>query len=150
MTFQSLKDERLEQAKNKIYSEMLIIITYFIALSFLYKSLYCHMTLSQCLTEFIILLFLPLYQAVRSRQMGVVLESTAVGWKKHLPVILVVFFMGALIWFANSSSSFENRSAATGIFVLFYLVLFVALRQLFAHMERKRAAKLEHRYDDAD
>ena len=68
-----IKDERLMQAKTKIHSELFIITYYAVLISFVVKSLVLQMDLSQCLLEFILLVGTPVYQSVRSRQMGVVL-----------------------------------------------------------------------------
>ena len=48
MTLQQLKDERVEQAKSKIYSELMLIIFYIVVASFCVKALYFHMDLKQC------------------------------------------------------------------------------------------------------
>lgn len=70
MTLQQLKDERVEQAKSKIYSELMLIIFYIVVASFCVKALYFHMDLKQCATEYIILILTPIYQAIRSRPNG--------------------------------------------------------------------------------
>ena len=59
MTLQQLKDERVEQAKSKIYSELMLIIFYIVVASFCVKALYFHMDLKQCATEYIILILTP-------------------------------------------------------------------------------------------
>ena len=122
MTLQQLKDERVEQAKSKIYSELMLIIFYIVVASFCVKALYFHMDLKQCATEYIILILTPIYQAIRSRQMGVVL-STKSSRKALLPTAAIIILMA---------------------------VLFLVVQGIFIHLERKRAEKLEHQYDDED
>lgn len=148
-TLQQIKDERVEQAKHKIYSELMHIIFYIVVISFMVKALYFNMDLKQCATEYIIMILCPLYQAFRSHQMGVVL-STKASRKALLPTAAILIIMVVLIWLRTGGAP-SNTSI---VFVLIYLgifaLLFLLIQGLYVHMERKRAEKLEHQYDDED
>ena len=149
MTFQQLKDERVEQAKSKIYSELMLIIFYLVAASFCVKALYFHMDLKQCATEYIILIMTPIYQTVRSRQMGVVL-STKYSRKALLPTAAIIMLMVVLLWMSNKGVPSTARTLSAVLSLAVFAVLFLVVQGIFLHLERKRAEKLEHQYDDED
>ena len=149
MTLQQLKDERVEQAKSKIYSELMLIIFYIVVASFCVKALYFHMDLKQCATEYIILILTPIYQAIRSRQMGVVL-STKPSRKALLPTAAIIILMVVLLWMSNKGVPSTARTISAVLSLAVFAVLFLVVQGIFIHLERKRAEKLEHQYDDED
>ena len=149
MTLQQLKDERVEQAKSKIYSELMLIIFYIVVASFCVKALYFHMDLKQCATEYIILILTPIYQAIRSRQMGVVL-STKSSRKALLPTAAIIILMVVLLWMSNKGVPSTARTISAVLSLAIFAVLFLVVQGIFIHLERKRAEKLEHQYDDED
>lgn len=148
----NFKDERIEQAKNKIYSELMLIIFYIIAISFVVKSLYFRMELKQCMTEYIILILSPVYQMVRSRQMGVVLNANAkkTGWKAMIPAVLVLLLCLGLLWMRDGNVPTGARAASVFLSLAVFAVFFLILQRVFLHSEQKRAEKLEHKFDDKD
>ena len=149
MTLQQLKDERVEQAKSKIYSELMLIIFYIVVASFCVKALYFHMDLKQCATEYIIMILTPIYQAIRSRQMGVVL-STKSSRKALLPTAAIIILMVVLLWMSNKGVPSTARTISAVLSLAVFAVLFLVVQGIFIHLERKRAEKLEHQYDDED
>ena len=149
MTLQQLKDERVEQAKSKIYSELMLIIFYIVVASFCVKALYFHMDLKQCATDYIILILTPIYQAIRSRQMGVVL-STKSSRKALLPTAAIIILMVVLLWMSNKGVPSTARTISAVLSLAVFAVLFLVVQGIFIHLERKRAEKLEHQYDDED
>ena len=149
MTLQQLKDERVEQAESKIYSELMLIIFYIVVASFCVKALYFHMDLKQCATEYIILILTPIYQAIRSRQMGVVL-STKSSRKALLPTAAIIILMVVLLWMSNKGVPSTARTISAVLSLAVFAVLFLVVQGIFIHLERKRAEKLEHQYDDED
>ena len=55
-----IKDERIEQARNKIWAEMMQIL-YFIAIfSFVVKILFLHQSLQDCTLEYVVLILTPI------------------------------------------------------------------------------------------
>ena len=57
MMMQQMKDERVEQAKHKIYAELMLISYGIIVVSYCIKAIYFEMSMRQCATEFIILIW---------------------------------------------------------------------------------------------
>lgn len=155
MTFQQIKDERIEQAKHKIYAELMLITYGIIVISYCIKSLYFGMDLRQCATEFIILILAPLYQAFRSRQMGVVFGNIkTVWWKQLLPVLGVVVLLYALVLarnYVNGQSASLSVNIFSGVLSLVsFIAIFIAIRSIVVYAERRRAERLAHQYDDED
>lgn len=146
MTLQQLKDERVEQAKSKIYSELMLIIFYIVVASFCVKALYFHMDLKQCATEYIILILTPIYQAIRSRQTEVVLGTGKDSRKRATPLLLLLL----LIPFFLRRSEIANGDFSALLPPVVFVLLFLAIQYLFSHAEKKRAENLEKRYDAED
>ena len=133
MTLQQLKDERVEQAKSKIYSELMLIIFYIVVASFCVKALYFHMDLKQCATEYIILILTPIYQAIRSRQMGVVL-STKSSRKALLPTAAIIILMVVLLWMSNKGVPSTARTISAVLSLAVFAVLFLVVQGIFIHL----------------
>lgn len=140
------QDERTLQVKNRIHAELMRIMLYVIVLSFCIKTLYFHMNLRQCMTEYIILISAPLYQAVRAHQAEVVLGTGQDSRRRAVPLLLLLL----LIPFSMRSSEIANGNFSSLLPPVVFIVLFLAIRYLFSHAEEKRAEKLEKRYDTDD
>jgi len=143
-----IRDERVEQSKNKIFAEMMHLVYLFIVLSFIVKSLYFKMDLSQCVTEYVILIATPIYQMVRSRQLGVVLSThprEQMTPKKNIisAIIAIVFFF--FFWLGSGKQ--VTREFAIGYSATFFLVFFL-VRFVFVRLEERRMEKLVKEYED--
>lgn len=143
-----IRDERVEQFKNKIYGELFQLVYLFIVASFIVKSLYFKMNLSQCITEYVILIVAPLYQMVRSRQLGVVLATNLrqqMSPKRNMIGALVgIAFFFLFWWFSGRQIS---KEFAVSYIVTFWVVFFLA-RAIFIRFEERRMKKLEREYED--
>ena len=143
-----IRDERVEQTKNKIYAELMQLVYLLVAISFLAKSLYFKMELPQCVTEFVILILAPIYQMVRTRQLGVVLVGNLrqeMTLKKNTLVtivILAMFLLFQLISGKEITVSFLLKDVAV------FLVIFFVVRGIVVHMEGRRVEKLAKKYED--
>ena len=143
------KDERIEFAKQKIYSEMLIIIYYIAVISFCVKVLFFNMSLAACTTEYVILIFTPIYQTIRARALQVVLMpegKSYTGWRLLLPLLIAVSLF-CFVAYRNggfSDGSFNGPIAS----IIAFIIAFVVIRVLFVHLESKRRRKLESDYTD--
>ena len=138
-----IKDERIEQARNKIWAEMMQIL-YFIAIfSFVVKILFLHQSLQDCTLEYVVLILTPIYQMIRARQMGVVLNVVA----KPNPKRLVASLVGG-ICFAMQTEAKQPAEIFTmlGTFVVVFLVVQFGMYR----MGKRRQEKLEKVYDDEE
>lgn len=140
------KDERIEHAKQKIGSEMMQLVFYGVVISFLVKVLFLHYGLEQCILEFLILVLVPIYQAIRCRQLGIVLSAfVKPTLKNSIPSIITgVFVMG--FYFLAVSQEKDKIAAITGMIA--FCVTFIAARFGFYHLEKRRKEKLEKEYDE--
>lgn len=84
------QDERTLQVRNRIYAELMRIMLCVVVLSFCIKTLYFHMDLAQCMTEYILMILAPVYQAVRIRQTEVVLGTGQDSRKRATPLLLLL------------------------------------------------------------
>ena len=87
------QDERTLQVRNRIYAELMRIMLCVVVLSFCIKTLYFHMDLAQCMTEYILMILAPVYQAVRIRQTEVVLGTGKDSRKRATPLLLLLLLI---------------------------------------------------------
>ena len=135
------QDERTLQVRNRIYAELMRIMLCVVVLSFCIKTLYFHMGLTQCMTEYILMILAPVYQAVRIRQTEVVLGTGQDSRKRATPLLLLL-----LIPFFLRKSEWTNGDFSALLPPVVFVLLFLAIQYLFFHAEKKRAEKLEKRY----
>ncbi|KXL54095.1 hypothetical protein CLNEO_01910 [Anaerotignum neopropionicum] len=143
-----IRDERVEQNKNKILAELMRLVCFFVVISFVVKSLYFKMDLSQCITEYVIIIFAPIYQMVRSRQLGVVLTTNLreqLNPKRNIIMAIlgvVVFFF---IWFTSGRQVTKEFAFW---YIATFLVAFFLIRVVFVRSEEGRIKKLEKEFED--
>ncbi|MDD4843668.1 MAG: hypothetical protein PHU31_04985 [Anaerotignum sp.] len=143
-----IRDERVEQARNKIYGELFQILFLFVMTTFLVKALYYKMELSQCITEFVIMIVTPIYQMVRSRQLGVVLATNLrqqMSPKRN--ILSAVTAIGLFFFFWVTSGKQVTAEFAFSYIVTFCVVFFL-VRVGFVHLEEHRMKKLEKKFAD--
>ncbi|MDR3585986.1 MAG: hypothetical protein P4L59_11785 [Desulfosporosinus sp.] len=146
-----MKDERIEQAKLKIRSEMAIIILYGVAGSFLVKTLAFKMSLQESMIEYLILIFFPLYQFLRMHMLKVSIYSER-GKKssiKNLFVAIGILVVASIVLIFNSiktSALYDWHSPV--IFLFIFVVLFLTIFFLTNKFNYYRGHKYEKEFDD--
>ena len=140
-------DERVVQAKQKIGSELMLLMYYFILLAFCVKVLVFGMTFEDCITEFIILVAAPVYQNIRARQMKVVLNDFSRKASKVSTVSSILVAVGIMAFFMWRT---EGRIDPEEIisYAASFAAMFILVRYGFTYMEKRRAKKLEEEYDE--
>lgn len=146
-----MKDERIEQAKNKIRSEMTIIIFAGVIVSFLVKTLVFNMDLQECIIEYIIMIFFPLYQFIRMHMMKISIYSEHGNKQslKNLIITIIILVVASAVFIFNlmkESSVYDWQNAVGGIFK--FLVLFVAISFIIDKYNQHRGHKYEKEFDD--
>ena len=139
-------DERVLQARRKIGSEMMQLMYYFIVITFCVKVLYFGMGLEDCVTEYIIMIGAPIYQNIRTRQLGVVLGDYKKASKASTVSAIFVGICVMLFAFWRLDGSMEPAEALSSI--VSFAAAFALARFAFARIEAKRAKKLEQKYDE--
>lgn len=146
-----MKDERIEQAINKIRSEMAVIIFYGVAVSFLVKTLVFNMSLEDKITEFLILIFFPIYQFIRMHMMKISIYSGPGNKQpvKNLVIAIAIFLvMSAMLIFKSMKQSegyvWQNSIPS----LLTFLVLFVSVFFISNKFNQHRGHQYENEFDD--
>ena len=139
-------DERVLQARRQIGSEMMQLMYYFIVIAMCVKVLVFGMTFEDCITEFVILVGVPIYQNIRARQMKVVLGNFRKYSRKGAVIAIVGGTIGMLLSMWRLKGSIDKADAVTSIVT--FAITFSLVRYGFAHLEKKRAEKLEKEYED--
>lgn len=146
-----MKDERIEQAKNKIRSEMATIILYGVAISFVVKTLVFHMTLQESITEYLILIFSPLYQFIRMHMMKISIYSERRNKysMKNLLITITILVVASAVYILNSlknSAVYDWRSPV--IFLFIFIILFATIFFIANKYNLDRGHKYEKEFDD--
>lgn len=139
-------DERILQARRQIGSEMMLLIYYFIVIAFCIKTLFFGIELQNCLTEFIILIGAPLYQAYRSRKLGIVLGDYRKASKPSNIIAIGIGLILLLLSLRRSAGGWNSVGAIAGL--ISFAAAFIFARFGFAKLEKRRAEKLEKEYED--
>ena len=142
----NLVDERVIQTKQKIGSEMMHLMYYFLVIAMCVKVLVFGMTFEDCISEFIIIVSAPIYQNIRARQMKVVLSNFRKYSRKGAVFAIVGGTIGMFLSMLRLKGSIDKADAVTSIVTV--AVTFSLARYGFAHLEKKRAEKLEKEYED--
>lgn len=143
-----IRDERVEQYKNKIYGELFQLVYLFVVASFVVKGLYFKMDLSQCITEYVIMIAAPIYQMVRTRQLGVVLATNL---RQHMSAKrnIIAAVLGIVLFFFFWVSSGKQVSAEFALsYIITFFVVFFLVRVIFIRIEEGRMKKLEKEFED--
>lgn len=148
-----MKDERIDQAINKIRSEMMIIILFGAAASFLVKTLVFHMGLKECITEYLILVLSPVYQFIRMHMMKISMTNergNKQSVKKLIISIGVIVILSAVYILNAMRKSAAYNWQSPLIFLIIYFILFVSLFFITQKFNRHKGHKYEMEFDDDD
>ena len=147
-----MMDERTTQVRNKIMSEMAMLMYLFVAAAFAVKVLLLGKGIRDCVVEYVILILAPLYQYVRARQLKFSLYRPGYGSQKHrVRRNLVSVTVGALVfilvfWRTSKTGTLDVKEVVPG--VLTFVVVFLLTRVVIVRIEKKRADRLEQEYED--
>lgn len=147
-----MKDERIEQAKNRIRSEIAIIIYIGVIVSFLVKTWVFNMDLQECITEYVIMIFFPLYQFIRMHIMKISIYSERGNKQlvRNLIITIAILVVASAVFIFNSmpeSAMYVGQSPVNG-FIFTFLVLFVAIFFISNKYNQHRGQKYEKEFDD--
>lgn len=147
-----MKDERIEQAINKIRSEMMILILFGAATSFLVKTLVFQMGLKECITEYLILVLSPVYQFIRMHMMKISIYSEPGNKQsvKNLIISITVIVILSGLYIFNAMKKSVSNNWQSPIFLLTFLILFVSVFLMTNKFNRHRGHKYEIEFDDDD
>lgn len=139
-------DERVLQARQKIGSEMMQLMYYFIVIAFCAKVLVFGMAFEDCITEFIIMVGAPIYQNIRARQMKVVLSNFRKTSKASTISSILAAAAVMLFYMWKAEGNIDTAEAVSSI--ASFAVTFALVRYGFTYIEKRRAEKLDAEYED--
>lgn len=146
-----MKDERIEQAKNKIRSEMAVIIFIGSLVSFLIKTWVFDMDMQAYITEYVIMIFFPLYQFIRMNMMKISIYSERGNKQSFRNLVITIALLAAasaVPIFNSVTKSEVNLWQNPAVRMVTFLVLFTALVLIANKYNQHRAHKYEKELDD--
>ena len=134
-----MMDERTTQVRNKIMSEMAMLMYLFVAAAFAVKVPLLGKGIRDCVV-------------VRARQLKFSLYRPGYGSQQHrVRRNLVSVAVGALVfilvfWRTSKTGTLDVKEVVPG--VLTFVVVFLLTRVVIVRIEKKRADRLEQEYED--
>ena len=125
-------DERVKGEYRQIYSELLSIILVFTAVSLLVKFFLFDAAVSECVTEFVILVFSPVYLAVRQFMRGIGPEDAVPAKRQKIRFFCA---LGGL----TDGGVWGNFL----IFIVFFTLVYYASGKIGKHFSEKTAKQYE-------
>lgn len=141
-------DERTEQLKYKIGNELFTIIYYGVIISFLIKALLLNVGLKGCITEYVIMLFVPVYHYIRARQLEVSFFGSGNKTRNKTLITSAILAVIGTIYIIRINSA-DDGSIITAQSVagfIAFIAVFAALRFIMYKIEKRRKNKLENKY----
>jgi len=130
---------------------MAIIIFVGVIVSFLVKTWVFNMDLQESITEYVIMIFFPLYQFIRMPMMKISIYSERGNKQsvKNLIITIAVLVVASAVFIFHSmteSAVYVGQNSVASI--LTFLVLFVAIFFITNTYNHYRGIKYEKEYDD--
>lgn len=124
MKSKKIKDERIVQLNNKIQSEAYILITLFLSISIFIKAYIINMTISNYITELIVISISISYITIRGSMIGYSSIDTS-KYNKNL-MIFVIFGLSLIISVVNGIRNYSfYGDKYTGIFDRNFLAVLI-------------------------
>lgn len=142
-----MTDERMKETLNKIRSEMVMIIYYIVVISFIAKIFMTGLDFKNTITEFVILIFVPIYQTIRSSQLKLSMADFYPEKKKYAISTAIALGAAAGVYIIVMVLN-RYTSPQAIISLLSFIAAFVAARILFLHFYKKQKDKNEKEFDD--
>ena len=141
-------DERMIRERNRIFSELALLMYGFALCAFLVKILLLGKALDDCVVEYVIMIAAPVYQYVRARQRKLSLYqpeliSRSLRRKKNVLSVAVAAGMFALCLWRFSADIREGLCSLAA-----FILVFVAVKLLVVKIEKERSRKLDREYED--
>ena len=139
-------DERVKGEYRQIYSELLSIILVFTAVSLLVKFFLFDAAVSECVTEFVILVFSPVYLAVRQFMCGIGPEDAVPAKRQKIRFFCALGGAGLGYLAASGAQGGLTDGGVWGnflIFIAFFTLVYYVSGKLGKHFSEKKAKQYE-------
>lgn len=145
-----MKDERIIQVRNKILGEMAILMYIFVVAAFVVKTIFMEKKIVDCVVEYVILLFFPIYQYVRTRQLKISLyQPESLGKKERRRRSVVSAAVAAAVFavcFWRTSPDIKEVLPS----LVAFIISFQLAKMLITKIEKNRTKRLEKEYEDGE
>ncbi|MCI8958570.1 MAG: hypothetical protein HFG62_05565 [Lachnospiraceae bacterium] len=141
-------DERIRDSFLKIRSELLAIVMGICGVSLIVKFMFLGADLSDCITEYLVLVGSPVYLVIRSHMLGVTQPADLSGKNRLLVVMLTGFVFLMVFILVREKQGAQTEGITAFMSVGSFVISFVGVRYLYQRHERKRQEKLDQRYDE--
>ncbi|MBR5468407.1 MAG: hypothetical protein IKU80_04145 [Firmicutes bacterium] len=143
-------DERVKSQMNKIRSEMLAIIIYILIASIFVKIFMLGGNLKDVVTEYIIFIFVAIYQFLRARSLKVNMADLLPEKKKLIRREVIAYTIGATT-FAIILLGFIGKEIPEVIeMTMWFIICFAGVRILIIKLTKRSGKKHEEEFDDAE
>lgn len=147
--WKTMKDERVIQTSNKIWSELGKLVYYFAAVAFFTKIIFLQMKLDDCVVEYIILIGCPVYQLIRSWQLKLTVYEPVDKkkyWRREIGVIAAAVAIYIMVFLGGSGRAIKENL----VMLLAFVAALHLTRSLIFSIDRKRRDKLRKEYEDSE
>ena len=141
-------DERVKSQMHQIRSEMFAIIIYILIASIFVKIFMLGGSLKNVVTEYIIFIFVAVYQFLRARSLKVNMADLLPEKKKLIRRELIAYTIGATT-FAIILLGFIGKEIPEVIeMTMWFIICFAGVRILIIKLTKRSGKKLEEEFDE--
>lgn len=134
-------DERLKQDLNKIRSEIFVLIYFIVAVSFIVKNLYLDTGFESSITEFIILVIVPVYTYLRASMLKLSMADFYSGGKKYITSTILSCLVACAVFIYILVNKQQMQNAEAVISVIAFVAAFMAVRFIMLKIFKKQKDK---------
>ena len=147
-----MMDERTTQVRNKIMSEMAMLMYLFVAAAFAVKVLLLGRGIRDCVVEYVILILAPPLSVCQGKAAEIQpvpagIRQPETSCRRNLVSVTVGALVFILVfWRTSKTGTLDVKEVVPG--VLTFVVVFLLTRVVIVRIEKKRADRLEQEYED--
>jgi len=143
-------DERVKSQMNKIRSEMLAIIIYILIASIFIKVFFLDGDLKDVITEYIIFIFVAVYQFLRARSLKMNMADLLPEKKKLIRREVTAYAVGATTFVILMLGFMGKEVPETIEMTMWFIISFAVVRFLIIKLVRRSGRKIEEEFDDEE
>lgn len=146
-----MMDERVKETYRKIYTELFSLTMLGCAVSIVVKIAWMGLDATACIPEYPILVGSPLYLAVRSRMLGVTQAQAMTARKPFVRRLSAVIGLIVALFVYCLIMRGRDREISWGnafIFLIPFILCFVAAQIGYQKLEERRQKKLDSKYEE--
>lgn len=143
-------DERIKNEMNRIRSEMLVVIVYAMVFSLLIKIMFFEAEFKDVLTEYIVLIFAPIYQFFRAKKLNVNIGEFFPSGKKAFKKYFLSYLVAAITYFIIFALMGNHEISDVVLSTITFMLCFIIVRMGVIKLYKIQAKKAEKEFDDEE